>query len=66
LEQIQGWQFKGLFSKQADTQKQHRCEGVGNAVLLYYCRHPLYLFNRLYSMLRYGFNNRYLTCVFSR
>jgi hypothetical protein len=39
---------------------------VGNALLLYYRRHPLYLFSRLYSMLRYGFSNRYLTCVFSR
>lgn len=66
LEQIQWWQFKGLFSKQADQHKQHRSEGVGNAVLLYYRRHPLYLFSRLYSMLRYGFSNRYLTCVFTR
>jgi 2-polyprenyl-3-methyl-5-hydroxy-6-metoxy-1,4-benzoquinol methylase len=66
LEQIQWWQFKGLFSKQVDQQKQHRSEGVGNAVLLYYRRHPLYLFSRLYSMLRYGFSNRYLTCVFTR
>ncbi|MFG0722253.1 class I SAM-dependent methyltransferase [Pseudomonas sp. GLN_6] len=66
LEQIQWWQFKGLFSKQVDQQKQHRSEGVGNAVLLYYRKRPLYLFSRLYSMLRYGFSNRYLTCVFTR
>jgi ubiquinone/menaquinone biosynthesis C-methylase UbiE len=66
LEQIQWWQFKGLFSKQVDQHKQHRSEGVGNAVLLYYRKRPLYLFSRLYSMLRYGFSNRYLTCVFTR
>ncbi|MGL4317663.1 MAG: class I SAM-dependent methyltransferase [Pseudomonas sp.] len=64
FEQIQWWQFKGLFSRKPDQAKQHRSEGVGNAVLLYYRRHPLYLFARLASMLRYGFSNRYLTCLF--
>lgn len=64
FEQIQWWQFKGLFSKKADHQKQHRSEGVGNAVLQYYRRHPFYLLARLGSMLRYGFSNRYLTCQF--
>lgn len=62
FEQIQWWQFKGLFSKSAT--KQHRSEGVGNAVLQYYRQHPLYLLSRLGSMLRYGFSNRYLTCLF--
>lgn len=66
FEQIQWWQFKGLFSKRPDQAKQHRSEGVGNAVLLYYRRRPLYLFARLGSMLRYGFSNRYLTCSFQR
>lgn len=66
FEQIQWWQFKGLFSKRPDQAKQHRSEGVGNAVLLYYRRRPLYLFARLSSMLRYGFSNRYLTCSFQR
>ncbi|MCU1718771.1 class I SAM-dependent methyltransferase [Pseudomonas sp. 5P_3.1_Bac2] len=64
LEQIQWWQFKGLFSRKPDQQKQHRSEGVGNAVLQYYRKHPLYLLGRLAAMLRYGFSNRYLTCVF--
>lgn len=64
FEQIQWWQFKGLFSKQPDHQKQHRSEGVGNAVLNYYRQHPFYLLARLGSMLRYGFSNRYLTCQF--
>lgn len=66
FEQIQWWQFKGLFSKRLDQAKRHRSEGVGNAVLLYYQRRPLYLFARLGSMLRYGFSNRYLTCSFQR
>ncbi|MBC9249333.1 hypothetical protein A9179_03475 [Pseudomonas alcaligenes] len=65
LEQIQWWQFKGLFSRRPDKAKQHRSEGVGNAVLLYYRQHPLYLFARLAAMLRYGFSNRYLTCLFT-
>ena len=62
FEQIQWWQFKGLFSKR--EVKQHRSEGVGNAVLQYYRQHPFYLLRRLGSMLRYGFSNRYLTCNF--
>ncbi len=62
FEQIQWWQFKGLFSKR--EAKQHRSEGVGNAVLQYYRQHPFYLLRRLGSMLRYGFSNRYLTCNF--
>jgi SAM-dependent methyltransferase len=66
LEQIQWWQFKGLFSKNPDQQKKHRSEGVGNAVLKYYQQHPLYLFSRVYAMLRYGFSNRYMTCLFTR
>lgn len=65
FEQIQWWQFKGLFSAQPDLQKKHRSQGVGNAVLNYYRKKPLYLLKRLYSMLRYGFSNRYLTCVFT-
>lgn len=64
FEQIQWWQFKGLFAKGAV--KQHRSSGVGNAVLNYYRKHPFYLLRRLQSMLRYGFSNRYLTCVFKR
>lgn len=66
FEQIQWWQFKGLFSAKPDQQKQHRSQGVGNAVARYYLSHPGYLLKRLYSMLRYGFSNRYLTCVFQR
>ena len=66
FEQIQWWQFKGLFSKRPDQAKQHRSEGVGNAVLAYYRSHPFYLFRRLWSILRYGPSNRYLTCVFTR
>jgi SAM-dependent methyltransferase len=62
FEQIQWWQFKGLFSTR--EAKQHRSEGVGNAVLQYYRNHPSYLLLRLGSMLRYGFSNRYLTCNF--
>ena len=64
LEQIQWWQFRGLFSRRPDHAKRHRSEGVGNAVLNYYRRHPTYLLARLASMLRYGFSNRYLTCLF--
>lgn len=64
LEQIQWWQFRGLFSRRPDHAKRHRSEGVGNAVLGYYRRHPTYLFSRLAAMLRYGFSNRYLTCLF--
>ncbi|MET1078547.1 MAG: class I SAM-dependent methyltransferase [Pseudomonas sp.] len=63
FEQVQWWQFKGLFRSRPS--KQHRSEGVGNAVLRYYRKHPFYLLLRLASMLRYGFSNRYLTCVFS-
>lgn len=62
FEQIQWWQAKGLFKKRAG--KQHRSEGVGNAVLAYYRKHPFYLLRRLASMVRYGFSNRYLTCCF--
>src|SRR5690606_37933155 len=64
LEQIQRWQFRGLCSKRPDHSKRHRSEGVGNAVLDYYRRHPTYLLARLAAMLRYGFSNRYLTCLF--
>lgn len=63
FEQIQRWQFNGLFSK--NTVKQHRSEGVGRAVVAHYFKNPLYVFGRIFSMLRYGFSNRYLTCVFS-
>jgi len=62
FEQIQWWQFKGLFVKR--PVKQRRSEGMGNAVLQYYRKHPAYLLLRLRSMLRYGFSNRYLTCNF--
>lgn len=64
LEQIQRWQFRGLFSRRPDHAKRHRSEGVGNAVLAYYRRRPTYVFARLAAMLRYGFSNRYLTCLF--
>lgn len=64
LEQIQWWQFRGLFSRQPDYAKRYRSEGVGNSVLDYYRRHPTYLLSRLAAMLRYGFSNRYLTCLF--
>lgn len=66
FEQIQRWQFAGLFSRRPDHHKQHRSEGVGNAVLAYYRRHPHYLLKRLAALLRYGPGNRYLTCVFAR
>ena len=66
LEQVQPWQFRGLFSRRRDHAKRHRSEGVGNAVLSYYRAHPWYLFARLAAMLRYGFSNRYLTCLFAR
>tara|TARA_Y100000815_G_C13191481_1_gene443126 strand:- start:8 stop:802 length:795 start_codon:yes stop_codon:yes gene_type:complete len=62
FEQVQWWQFKGLF--RSNPTRQHRSEGVGNAVLAYYAQHPQYLLKRLASMLRYGFSNRYLTCRF--
>jgi len=62
LEQIQWWQFKGLFTR--SPKKQYRSEGVGNAVLDYYRKHPGYLFKRLGSIARHGFSNRYLTCQF--
>lgn len=66
FEQIQHWEFSGLFNKPGSPKnRQHRSEGVGNAVLDYYRKHPLYLLKRLSSMLRYGFSNRYLTCRFS-
>jgi SAM-dependent methyltransferase len=66
FEQIQYWQFKGLFSAKPDLQKKYRSQGVGNAIVRYYIKNPLYLLKRLHSMLRYGFSNRYLTCVFIR
>jgi SAM-dependent methyltransferase len=62
FEQIQAWQFKGLFSK--SKTKQCRSEGVGNTIARYYLKHPLYPLVRLFSILRYGFSNRYLTCSF--
>lgn len=62
FEQIQGWQFKGLFSAKRTT--ECRSEGVGRAVAHYYLRHPAYVFARIISILRYGLSNRYLTCVF--
>lgn len=64
FEQIQWWQFKGLFAAKNTT--PHRSEGVGRAVVKYYRQHPAYLLARIYSMLRYGFSNRYLTCIFYR
>ncbi|MGG2395639.1 class I SAM-dependent methyltransferase [Pseudomonas sp. SH1-B] len=66
FEQIQRWEFSGLFKKSEQKEvREHRSEGVGNAVLAYYRQHPLYLLKRLGSILRYGLSNRYLTCSFS-
>ena len=65
FEQIQRWEFSGLFKRPEKAARQHRSEGVGNAVLAYYRSHPFYLFRRLWSILRYGPSNRYLTCRFS-
>lgn len=66
FEQIQRWEFSGLFRKpKQQAARQHRSEGVGNAVLAYYRSHPFYLLKRLLAILRYGPSNRYLTCRFS-
>jgi len=62
FEQIQSWQFQGIFKPAGTTTA--RSDGVGRNVLLFYTRHPLYVLGRIYSMLRYGFSNRYLTGVF--
>ena len=64
FEQVQPWEFKGVFSKK--TEVVHRSQGVGNNVLHYYRKHPLALVWRIKSILQHGLCNIYLTAVFER
>ena len=64
FEQIQDWEFKGIFSKKHS--KINRSQGVGRYVIKYYLKHPTALFRRLNAMLFKGLNNRYLTTVFKK
>ncbi len=64
FEQIQYWEFKGLFSKKQS--KENRSQGVGRNILKHYMKKPSALGFRVYSILTKGLNNRYLTAVFSK
>ena len=64
FEQIQDWEFKGLFSKKES--QENRSQGVARNVIKHYIKKPSALFFRVYSMLTKGLNNRYLTAVFSK
>ena len=56
LRQVQPW---SLASSEADSRSQG---GAGN-IMRYYSRYPWRVGSRLWSMVRYGFNNHYLTAV---
>ncbi|MGF1906883.1 class I SAM-dependent methyltransferase [Aliivibrio salmonicida] len=62
FEQIQYWEFKGLFSKKES--KENRSQGVGRNIIKHYVKKPSALFFRVQSILTKGLNNRYLTAVF--
>lgn len=64
FEQIQYWEFKGLFSKKES--KENRSQGVGRNIIKHYIKKPSALFYRVHSILTKGLNNRYLTAVFSK
>lgn len=64
FEQIQAWEFKGIFSKK--TSDINRSQGIGRRVIRHYFKNPSALFFRLYAMLSKGLNNRYLTTVFMK
>ncbi|GLR73447.1 class I SAM-dependent methyltransferase [Aliivibrio sifiae] len=64
FEQIQYWEFKGLFSKKES--KENRSQGVGRNIVKHYVKKPSALFFRVHSILTKGLNNRYLTAVFSK
>ena len=64
FEQIQYWEFKGLFSKKQS--QENRSQGVARNVIKHYIKKPSALFFRVYSILTKGLNNRYLTAVFSK
>ncbi|MFT6984942.1 MAG: SAM-dependent methyltransferase [Psychromonas sp.] len=64
FEQIQYWEFTGLFSKKES--KENRSQGVGRNIINHYLKKPSALFFRVYSIVTKGLNNRYLTAVFSQ
>lgn len=64
FEQIQHWEFKGLFSKKQS--QENRSQGVARNVIKHYIKRPSALFFRVYSILTKGLNNRYLTAVFAQ
>lgn len=46
--------------------KKGRAAGIRHSVLKYYVQHPGSLFKRMAAVLRYGFNNIYLTLVLEK
>lgn len=62
FEQIQKWEFNGLFSKEKSL--ENRSQGVARNVIKHYIKQPSALFFRVYSIFTKGLNNRYLTAVF--
>lgn len=62
--QTQRWSVEGIFSSKKSVDV--RSQGVGNNVLKYYRKHPTALFSRIHAMMKYGFCNRYQTCVFEK
>lgn len=64
LEQLQPWEYKGIFSNK--TTVKHRSQSVGNNVLHYYQKHPLAVVSRIKSILINGLCNIYLTAVFEQ
>lgn len=62
--QVQPWVYDDAFSKA--EQSSSRSKGVGNNVLAYYRKHPLALLIRIYSLVRNGPCNIYLTATFQR
>jgi 2-polyprenyl-3-methyl-5-hydroxy-6-metoxy-1,4-benzoquinol methylase len=64
FEQIQQWEFKGLFSKKQS--QENRSQGVARNVIKHYIKKPSALFFRVYAILTKGLNNRYLTTVFAK
>lgn len=64
FEQVQHWEFKGLFCK--NKSQDNRSQGVARNVIKHYIKKPSALYFRLLSMITKGFNNRYLTVVFHK
>ncbi|WP_430518948.1 class I SAM-dependent methyltransferase [Aliivibrio sp.] len=64
LEQIQKWDFSGIFS--AKKSQENRSQGVARNVIKHYLSTPSALFFRVHAIITQGLCNRYLTAQFKK